>query len=243
MLMTPHPGRSALPSRITKPVYLLAALLLLMLLTGCQAPAGFVSRAAIPPVIDGKLDDACWKKTEPAMMVRALDEKQPKAKFPTEVRAVWSRQGVTFGFRMAEPTPDKMARTIGVDGRDSALMWWDDNVELFLDVEGKRNDYYQWIINANGAIYDGHRKDNSWNGQGVCVASFVGSDFWSTEVYIPYAAFQPAPRPNTGAVWFGNFTRHRVTDRSDREIQRLNTTFAGPSNNESAFGPIKFIER
>ncbi|MCX5660974.1 MAG: DUF4838 domain-containing protein [Planctomycetota bacterium] len=201
-----------------------------------------VIQTAEDPVIDGKLDDECWKKTEPALMVNGLDKEKPKARFPTEVRAVWTRQGVTFGFRMAEPTPEKLARTIGAESRDAALLWWDDNIELFLDVEGKRNDYYQWILNANGAIYDGHRKDAGWTGQGVRVATFVGKDFWSMEAYVPYAAFQPAPRPNTGTVWYGNFTRHRVLDRSDREVQRLNTTFAGPSNNESAFGPIRFIE-
>ena len=195
------------------------------------------------PVIDGKLDDACWQKIKPVMLIRALNEKEPKAKFPTELKAVWSRQGITFGFRMEEPTPEKMMRDIGVDGRDSALMWWNENVEIFLDVEGKRTDHYQFIVNPNGAIYDAHRKDTSWNSVGVKTAAFTGKDFWTVEVYVPYSTFNPIPRPNTGTVWYGNFTRHRVGDRTDREMQRLNTTFAGPSNNESAFGPIRFIEK
>jgi len=33
-----------------------------------------------------------------------------------------------------------------------------------------------------------------------------------------------------------------VCDGKPREYQRLNTTFAGPSNNMMAFGPIRFTE-
>lgn len=195
------------------------------------------------PVIDGKLEDACWQKNKPVFLIRALDKNNPKAKFPTQVQAVWSRQGVTFGFKMTEPDPTKLARDIGVEGRDSALMWWNDNIEIFLDVEGKRTDHYQFIVNPNGAVWDGHRKDNSWNAKNIRTAGFVGADYWSLEVFIPYTSFNPVPRPNTGTIWYGNITRHRVGDRTEREVQRLNTTFAGPSNNESAFGPIRFIEK
>lgn len=202
-----------------------------------------VNQTAEEPVIDGKLDDACWQTIKPVMMVRALDEKNPAPKFPTEVRAVWTRRGVTFGFRMAEPEPDKMTRDIARDSRDASLLWWNENVEIFLDITGQRKGYHQFIINCNGAIYDSVGKDASWNAAGMKVGTFVGKDFWSAEVYIPYDAFTPAPRPNTGTVWMGNFTRHRVGDRTDREMQRLSTTFTGPSNNENAFGPLKFIER
>ncbi len=59
---------------------------------------------------------------------------------------------------------------------------------------------------------------------------------------VPVAAFEDAVEPGTGIVWCGNLTRHRVCDRKPREYQRLNTTFAGPSNGMMAFGPVRFQE-
>lgn len=195
------------------------------------------------PKIDGKLDDPQWRDVEALAFVQAQDREHPEPKYPTTVQAVWTREGVTFGFRMAEPEPEKLARDIGGDAHDASLIWWNDNVEIFLDVTGDRTDYYQLIVNANGSIADFHAKDDSWTAAGLKAAAFVGEDHWSLEVFVPYAAFPEAKRPATGVVWYGNFTRHRVTDRTAREYQRLNTRFAGPSNDQNAFGPLPFVER
>jgi hypothetical protein len=115
-------------------------------------------------------------------------------------------------------------------------------VEIFLDVTGKRTGYYQLIINPNGAVYDGRGRDVEWTCKGLKAKAHVGEDLWSLEVYVPYSAFPDAVRPGTGVEWYGNFTRHRVCDRKPREYQRLNTTYAAPSNNMMAFGPIRFVE-
>jgi hypothetical protein len=68
-------------------------------------------------------------------------------------------------------------------------------------------------------------------------------DYWSLEVFIPYESMDGAVRPGTGVEWHGNFTRHRVTDRSNREYQAYNVTEGAPSHNQNAFGPIQFIEQ
>ena len=107
---------------------------------------------------------------------------------------------------------------------------------------GKRADYYQLIVNANAAVFDSHARDVEWTCRGLKAAAHVSGDFWSLEVYVPYAAFPEARRPGTGVQWYGNFTRHRVCDKKPREYQRLNTTYAAPSNNMMAFGPIRFVE-
>jgi hypothetical protein len=192
------------------------------------------------PVIDGRLNDGAWKAPPHVSFIRATDRQNPKPRFATTLRAVWTLDGVTFGFRMAEPAPGKLRRDI--KGRDDPLAWWNDNVELFLDVAGRRRGYYQLIVNPNGAVYDGKGRDTTWTCKGLKTAAHVGSDFWSLEVYVPYAAFPDATRPGTGVVWYGNFTRHRVADRKPREYQRLNTTYEPGSHNMMAFGPIRFVE-
>ncbi|NLL84716.1 MAG: DUF4838 domain-containing protein [Lentisphaerae bacterium] len=200
-------------------------------------------QVAEDPVVDGKLDDNAWRDIEALPFVMATKRDNPTPQFPTTVQAVWTREGITFGFRMTEPEPDKLARDIGAATRDAARIWWDDNVEIFLDPSGRQIDYYQIIVNVNGSVADFYGKDASWDCQGIKAAAVVAADFWSLEVFIPYSAFPNATPPGTGAVWYGNFTRHRVGDHSAREYQRLNTRYAGPSNDQNAFGSLPFVER
>ena len=200
-------------------------------------------QVAEDPVVDGKLDDSAWEGVEAMPMVMATDRQHPQPKFPTTVQAVWTRRGVTFGFHMIEPDTEKLKRDIGADSRDASEIWWNDNVELFLDVMGEQTDYYQFIVNANGAVADFHGKDATWNAAGLKTAAYIGKGFWSLEVFVPYAAFPKVKGPGTGSAWYGNATRHRVTDQSQREYQRFNTRYAGPSNDQNAFGRFPFVER
>ncbi len=194
------------------------------------------------PKLDGKLTDSVWKNAQALNFVMAKNKANPTPKFTTTVRAVWTRRGITFGFHMLEPTPDKLKRDIGKNSRDEPLIWWNDNVEIFLDVTGQRSSYYQFIVTANTAILDSNGKDKSWTAQGLKTATHIGKDFWSLEVFVPYSTFKDAVLPGTGVEWYGNFTRHRVTDKTNIEYQRLSTKLSGPSNDQNAFVPIKFIE-
>ncbi|MFP4058594.1 MAG: DUF4838 domain-containing protein [Candidatus Brocadiia bacterium] len=207
---------------------------------GTGRTALVVRKAGQAPAIDGRLDEPAWERAEAVSFVRALDKEQPQPRFPTTLKALWTPDGVVFGFRMAEPKPQALARDI--QGRDAAMAWWNDNVEVFLDVTAQRTDYYQLIINPNAAVYDAHGRDAEWTCRGLRAAAHVGPDHWSLEAFVPLDAFPDALRPAPGVEWYGNFTRHRVADKKPREYQRLNTTYAGPSNNMMAFGPIRFME-
>ena len=117
-------------------------------------------------------------------------------------------------------------------------------MEIFLDPTGQRRGYYQFVINANGAIYYSIGRGNtSWDALGVKTGVHRGDNHWTLEVYIPYDSFDDAIRPGTGVEWHGNFTRHRVTDRTNREYQGYNVADGAPSHNQNAFGPLRFIER
>jgi len=193
--------------------------------------------------LDGKLDEKAWADIEPVSFVVG-NKTRAKPSFPTELKAAWTRKGLTFGFRMTEPDTAKLKRVTGKESRDASLAWWDDNVEIFLDPSGQRRGYYQFIVNPNGAIYDSIGRENTtWDALEVKTAGHTGKDFWSLEVFVPYDCFEDALLPATGTVWHGNFTRHRVTDRKSREYQGFNVTTGAPSHNQNAFGPIRFIER
>ena len=199
------------------------------------------------PVVDGKLDDACWRDCD----VQTFDRNGGHpAKYATEVRATWTLDGVSFGFRCAEPTPPDLVRTI--KARDDSMAWHQDNIELFLDVTGQNEGrFYQWIINPNPTIYDSKYGDVSWNADSAKIAVHLGEDFWSLEVYLPNELFDDMVKPATNVEWVGQFTRHRISSardpkkRSDRnrsEYTRLNYKFGGPSANTGDFGKIKFVE-
>src|SRR5207248_8355788 len=51
------------------------------------------------PLIDGKLDDAVWQRAQEVPFMLAYDKAKPTPKYPTTVKAVWTNDGVTFGFR------------------------------------------------------------------------------------------------------------------------------------------------
>jgi len=207
------------------------------------------------PSIDGQLDDPQWQRAVPSEFVQATGAGRGEpARYPTAIRAVWTTDGITFGFHLSEPTPDLLETVNG--GHDNGNMWWDDNVELFLDVTGKNEgEFYQFIVNPEINYWDSKLKDTTWECQGFKAAAQRGKDFWSLEVFLPYAAFPEAVVPGSGThtVWSGNFTRHRVVDNglkpqkpaqpgSVREYQRMNTTGATTSDNLADFAKIEFIE-
>ncbi|MBM4034328.1 MAG: DUF4838 domain-containing protein [Planctomycetes bacterium] len=205
-----------------------------------------VQKVGENPTIDGKLDDAAWKRAPEASLFKHVDKKEVEPKHPTKLRAVWTMDGVTFGFWMAEPSPQSLVQT--VKSRDESMAWWNDSVEVFLDVTGKnQGHWYQWIINPHGIIHDGKGQDTSWNPEGVKTKAFIGSDFWSLEVFIPYALFPEALKPGTNVAWYGQFTRHRMSDHgkspgSLHENQKLNCRFGGFNSNLADFAPVKFVE-
>ncbi len=207
------------------------------------------------PAIDGKLDDAQWKRAAANSFVQATGKaKGQPAIYASNVKAVWTFDGITFGFHLHEPTPQLLETSNG--GHDNGNMWWDDNVELFLDVTGKsEGEFYQFIVNPDINIWDSKQKDTTWECKGFKAAAHRGKDFWSLEVYLPYSAFPEADKPGSGTdtKWTGNFTRHRVADKglkstkpqqegSVREYQRMNTTGATTSDNLADFTEIQFIE-
>ena len=174
-------------------------------------------------------------------------------KYPTTVQAVWTPEGVTFGFRMTEPTPDKLFL------KEAPGSWVNDNVEIFFDATGKGSgDFYQMLIDARDeGIIMFHAAEKNWKPKNIKSHVYIGKDFWSVEVYIPFTEFaslEGARLPTTsssGISWIGNFMRHRNADSqskemktpgSERELQRLYTRYSNWSADQNAFGPLKLVE-
>jgi len=106
--------------------------------------------------IDGKLDDAVWKKAQVLRLGRTLDGGGSAAQ-PTEVKLLRDERILYVGVWAFEPLIEKLqASRRGHDGP----IWSDDSIEIFLGVAGT---YYQFGVNALGSTYDARAKDGSWN--------------------------------------------------------------------------------
>lgn len=193
-----------------------------------------VKKASEAPVLDGKLDDACWAAAQPYDFVDGNSANKPPV--GTAVRAVWTDAGLHLAFDVNE---DHMAarQMMVKPGSNNIEVWKDDSLEMFLDTAGKKESYLQFIANASGALFDPTLKKPTDVAKAKVAVHDTASG-WLMEVFIPFDAVTTTP-VGSGTVWFGNFCRNRHAGVN--EIQRLNTQFGG-HHDMSAFGRLEFVE-
>jgi len=197
-----------------------------------KPPTGYVPVAADPPWLDGKLNDAAWKKARPLQLARTLDG-TTTAPLPTEVLLLRDQKALYVAFRCTEPLLDRLVASRRA--QDGAV-WDDDSVEFFLSPAG--GTYYHFGVNAVGSTYDAEAKDRSWN-SGFKAAVESSNGAWTIEVVMPFASMiERGPVP---AEWTANFTRNRrVTGRWEEAA--WSPTYSSDSHVPSRFGKILFKE-
>ena len=183
--------------------------------------------APLPPVIDGRLDDSAWADAEWSgdfVDIRGA-EGGPTPRFRTRMKILWSDTHLFVGARMEEP---HLWATL--TERD-AIIYQDNDFEVFLDPDGDGLAYYELEINALGTEFDlfldrpyreGGRAVIDWDIEGLrSGVSLWGtlndpSDLdrrWEVEIAIPWSGLrspdgtvvETAPVP--GDVWRVNFSR------------------------------------
>ncbi len=197
------------------------------------------------PVVDGKLDDSVWNDAPTALLRVRKDDKEADAAFPTTVKAVWTMDGVTFGFHMVEPDVKNLKRNSS--GRDHALTWHDDSIELYLDVAASNDgEFVQAVVNANGAVQDLKTGDETFHLKGIKTGTHLGDGFWGMEVYVPFKDLEFEKLSSGGQRWGVQVTRHRANSKAKSvagaENQKLNAGSGGFNNNLSDFSTLTFQE-
>jgi len=234
--------RAPVPRRSARLSALCATLLPLLLLSGCTAPGtqdasrleipaipwaprGYVcQRAARAPVIDGRLDEADWSAVPPTEpFVDIEGPARPTPRFETRVKMLWDDRNLYVAASLQEPDVSGF-----VTARD-AVIFHDNDFEVFLDPDGDARTYFEIEINALGTVWDlfldrayrdGGNARNEWDAHGLVSAIGVEGTLnvpsdrdrgWSVEMAIPWAdlaahAGRPAP-PSPGDRWRINFSR------------------------------------
>jgi len=177
-------------------------------------------RMTTPPVIDGKLTDACWQEaSKSSQFVRVI--KGPATIQQTEFQVVYDDAWLYLGVICLEPNP-KAIQAI-VRSRDVSSVMGDDAVEMFFRPDRNAPDYYQLSANSLGTRYDGKAFDASWNAEWQAVGS-VGEDAWYLECAISFDSFGHFGVP--GTVWGFNVNRDRAAG-GDTEWSGWSDTMGG----------------
>lgn len=177
-----------------------------------------------PPLIDGILDDPVWNTaawTDDFLDIQGLG--QPAPRLRTRAKMLWDKDFFYVAAQMGEP--HVWAKLTDRD----AVIYHDNDFEVFIDPDGDNHLYYELEINALGTTWDlllvkpyrdGAPAVNAWDIQGLKTGIDVQgtrndpSDKdvgWSVEIAIPWpvlaqCAGRPAP-PIAGDIWRVNFSR------------------------------------
>ncbi len=170
--------------------------------TAVRPPSAVCPKTDTPPVLDGKLDDACYKAA--ARLIGFRDMSSAKlAQVPTECLLARDDNRLYIAFRCTEP---EMAGLVAkVTARD-APVFADDSVEIFLQPEPGSADYLHFAVNALGARFDERKYDTTWDAEWEATAA-RGEGEWTVEIALPFASLGLTPR--TAPTWRANFCRNR----------------------------------
>ena len=181
-------------------------------------------RTETPLVIDGKLDESAWSSAEWTKSFVDIEGSQtPPPRFNTHAKMLWDDVYFYVAAEMEEP--HVWAKLTERD----AVIYHDNDFEVFIDPDGDTHDYYELEINAFGTEWDlflvrpyrdGGPALNAWDIQGLKTAVSIDGTInrpddrdrgWSVEIAMPWAVLEeaankPAP-PEMGDQWRVNFSR------------------------------------
>ena len=168
-------------------------------------PAMFVPKAAEAPKIDGRLDEAAWKRAR-ALRFRHLSGRAAPPTQPTVARVLCDGRNIYFAF---DCTDDDMKRlSVAGDNRDDPV-WQGDTVEIFLDPQHnqKLDCYFHIAVNPAGVTMDTKGGSKDWN-PALKVATSRSAGGWKAELALPLSELGIA-EGDVPTVWGMNLTRYR----------------------------------
>lgn len=199
---------------------------------GLEPPRRYACPQATGPVtIDGRLDDPAWAAAPwTAPFIDIEGPRRPAPPLATRAKLLWDDRYLYIGAQLDEP------HVWATLTEHDAIVFHDNDFEVFIDPDGDRREYYELEINALGTIFDlflvrtyidGGPALHGWDLKGLRSAVHVDGTLndpsdtdrgWSVELALPWTALAESARrptpPRTGDIWRMNFSRvqwpHRV---------------------------------
>lgn len=184
-------------------------------------PSINIIRTEKPPVIDGRLDDVCWKKAAKTTLFKTGSDSS-KEIIETWAMAAHDDDNLYIAFKCKADKWDDDDKL--VEGRDSSI-GVNDAVEIFIEPVIGSGEYFHLGTNrgtgtidqqrgtrANGAMLgipgaDGGAKGRKWNPEWTVKAS-KADDSWIAEIQIPFSSLGKKPAKND--IWGMNFCRSYI---------------------------------
>ncbi len=183
------------------------------------------AKTALPPVIDGHLDDPAWLEaiwSDPFVDIEG--NLRPAPTWDTRMKMAWDNTALYVCANLVEP---HVWATL--TERD-AVIYHDDDFEIFLDPDGDNHLYYELEVNALNTVWDlllikpyrdGAPAVNAWDIAGLETAVQVNGTLndpsdkdqgWTVEIAIPWTSLREcagraAVPPLPGDRWRVNFSR------------------------------------
>ncbi len=190
--------------------------------------------------IDGVLDEYDWKNADVVTNFKSFSDATKIAKYQTYARIVYEPEYLYVAVEMMEPDTKNIKTEILK--RDGAV--WDDNgIELFISHPDMGNNYYQFIINAAGTVFDqrvtpGANANKAFNSS-LEVKTRILSDRWVVEMKIPTAEL--GEKCFAGQNWKVNMMRSRKG--KVYEEYETSTLSGGPPHDTGTFMGVAFSEK
>ena len=176
------------------------------------------------PVIDGKLDDECWKKGNWAGdYTQFVPHEGAKPTFPTEHNIQYDDKFLYIAFRAYDPEPDKVNRY--ADSRDNIV---GDMVGVNFDSYRDYRTGFEFTVTAWGqkvdlVLFNPENWDFNWNAVWRCKVGMEDSA-WIAEIEVPLSQLRYSNKDEQ--VW-GMHT-WRWIDRLQEESNWEKQTRTGP---------------
>jgi len=176
-----------------------------------------------PLTIDGDLSKPAWKQAEwTSAFVDIRGGDYPASRYETRAKMLWDENYFYFAAWLEEP---HIWATI--TERD-AVIYMDNNFEIFIDPNGDTHNYYELEVNALGTFWDlmltkpyrnGGRAINAWDIKGLKIGIDIQGtlnnpedidDGWAVEIAIPWSVLLEATHggmPIEGTQWRVGFSR------------------------------------
>lgn len=124
--------------------------------------------------VDGNPAEECWQQSGKFFLLPLKSSRE----IAISAQALHDRENLYLSFVSGD------ACQLRKHNQRDAKLWEDSCFEFHLQTPD--NNYYQFIVNGNGAIYDALNKDAAWNSS-ARAAAVLHDGSWSVELAIPLA--------------------------------------------------------
>ena len=215
-----------------------------------NVPAKYIAYHTMDEIsIDGKANEQSWNNAPWTTNFIDISTKT-SPRFDTKMKMLWDKKNLYFYVTMEEP------HVWGNITQRDAVIFHNNDFEVFIDPDGDTHNYYEFEINALNTVWDlmlsrpyryGAKVDNGWNIKGLQSAIHVDGTLnnptdidkgWSVEIAMPWKAFKTKkwrklkPKNN---FWRFNFSRvqWKHTIENNEYSRELNSKTGKPKKEDN----------